>query len=296
MENNTNAQRLPPLNALRVFEVVARHLNFRLAAEELGVTHGAVAQQIRGLEDNLQIQLFNRLPRGLALTEPGRTYAGPIRQAMALISDATRAIQPEKTIVSISLTPSFASKWFMPRLSAFTTEHPDLEVKLNASEDLSNFQSDGIDLSVRQGTPPFGNSVDAELLYAIEYIVVCSPALMTAENPPSSIAELKNHVLLHDAHNLWPLFFLEAPELSTATLPKSLKFNQTSLAMDAAIAGQGIALVSSVLAKRDIRAGRLCQPFEAHLKGDQGYYIVTPKSPRNPKATSRMKTWLQTQN
>src|SRR6476660_2452633 len=109
-------RRLPPLNALRAFEVAARHLNFRLAAEELGVTQGAVAQQVRGLETVLGLKLFERHARSLALTEAGRSYVGNICRAFELISDATDALKPEPRHVTISVTPSFASHWLIPRL------------------------------------------------------------------------------------------------------------------------------------------------------------------------------------
>ncbi|OUR79555.1 LysR family transcriptional regulator [Alphaproteobacteria bacterium 46_93_T64] len=296
MNKNNPARGIPPLNALRVFEVVERHLNFRLAADELGVTHGAVAQQIRGLEEHLQIRLFNRLPRGLSLTEQGRTFISPIRRAMNLISEATNTLQPEKTVVSISLTPSFAAKWFMPRLAKFTEQHPDLEVKLSASEELSNFQNDGVDLSVRQGKPPFDPNMRAELLYAIKSKVVCSPEQLSKTAPLQNISDLKNHVLLHDAHSLWPLFLAQFPNSSSINAYKSLKFNQTSLAIDAAIAGQGVALVSSVLIEDDIKSGRLCQPLDLALDGDQGYYVLTPKYSRNPEAVSRITDWLLAQS
>ncbi|WP_156356139.1 LysR family transcriptional regulator, partial [Pseudomonas sp. GTC 16482] len=115
---------LPSLNALRVFEVVARHLNFRLAAEELGVTQAAVAQQIRGLEASLNLRLFERLPRGLALTDAGLGYSGSIRNALAMIDEATRLLRPQASHLTVSVTPTFASKWLIPRLGSFAHSHP----------------------------------------------------------------------------------------------------------------------------------------------------------------------------
>ena len=110
---------LPSLNALRVFEVVARHLNFRLAAEELGVTQAAVAQQVRGLEASLDLRLFDRMPRGLALTDAGLGYSGSIRSALAMIDEATRLLRPQSAHLTVSVTPTFASKWLIPRLGSF---------------------------------------------------------------------------------------------------------------------------------------------------------------------------------
>ena len=154
-------QRLPSLNGLRVFEVVTRHLNFRLAAEELGVTQGAVAQQVRGLEAELGLKLFERHPRTLALTEAGRSYVANIRRAFELISDATEMLRPEPLHLTISVTPTFASKWLIPRLPDFTTSHPDLDLRIEASDRISNFQTDAVDLAVRYGRPPFGPGLNA---------------------------------------------------------------------------------------------------------------------------------------
>ena len=119
---NQSRPRLPPLNALRAFEASARHLNFRLAAEELGVTQGAVAQHVRGLEADLGIKLFDRLPRTLALTGVGRSYAAQLRRAFDLLTQATATLRPEPLRLTISVSPTFASKWLIPRLPDFTAK------------------------------------------------------------------------------------------------------------------------------------------------------------------------------
>src|SRR6218665_3237961 len=147
-------RRLPSLNGLRVFEVVTRHLNFRLAAEELGVTQGAVAQQVRGLEAELGIKLFERLPRSLALTAEGRRYIADIRRALDIIAQATTELKPQPVRMTISVTPTFASKWLIPRLPDFTARNPELDLHILATERVSSFQVDGVDLAVRYGRPP----------------------------------------------------------------------------------------------------------------------------------------------
>ena len=119
---------LPSLNAIRAFEAASRHLNFRLAAEELGVTQGAVAQHVRGLEDSLGVRLFDRLPRTLALTEQGRAYAGTVRRAFELIVEATASVRPQPLRLQISVTPTFAAKWLLPRLPDFAVQHPQLDL------------------------------------------------------------------------------------------------------------------------------------------------------------------------
>lgn len=283
---------LPPLNSLRAFEVAGRHLNFRLAAEELGVTQGAVAQHVRGLEAALGLALFTRLPRALALTDAGRAYLASIRRAFELIGDATAALRPDPQRLTISVTPSFASKWLIPRLSEFTAEHPLLELRILASESLASFQSDGVDIAVRQGRPPFGPRLTAELLFAQDIVAACSPALLADSTRLLTAAELGRFTLLHDAHNLWPEFLERALGVSPAMAAKGLRFNQTALAIEAAIAGQGLALASGFLLEQDIAAGRLVRALAVRMRGALDFYVVTPRQQRRPGATATVRTWL----
>lgn len=287
--------RLPPLNALRAFEAAGRHLNFRLAAEEIGVTQGAVAQHVRALESRLHVKLFERLPRGLALTDEGRKYLVPVRRAFELISEATDELQPQRAVLNISATPTFATKWLVPRIGLFTSANPDIDVRVDASQRLANFQSDGIDIAVRSGTPPFGSGLVAELLFLEEYFAVCSPNLIKGEHPLCTKEDLAHQVLLHDSHGLWPLFLEKL--FAGQAIPRSrrMNFSQTSLALDAAIAGQGVALVSHIFAADEIAAGRLCRPFECSVAGDYGFYVVMPRKPRKPEIVERMREWLVAQ-
>ena len=284
--------RLPPLNGLRAFEAAARHLNFRLAAEELGVTQGAVAQHVRGLEADLGLKLFDRLPRSLALTDPGRGYANHLRRAFELLTEATTALRPEPERLTISVTPTFASKWLIPRLPGFAEAHPDIELRILAAESLSNFQSDGVDIAVRQGRPPFGPGLVADLLFEQEVVAVCSPALLG--DPPRRLApeDVDRFTLLNDAHDLWPEFFEQALGQSPSAAVKRLRFNQTSLAIDAAIAGQGLTVASRFLVEHDIREGRLVQAFVAAMQAAMNSYVVTLRKPRRPKLTDLVRGWL----
>ncbi|MCX7355883.1 MAG: LysR substrate-binding domain-containing protein [Alphaproteobacteria bacterium] len=289
---NNPIGRLPPLNALRAFEASARRLSFRAAADELGVTQGAVAQHVRGLEASLGVKLFARLPRTLALTDEGRAYVTHIRRAFELIREATLALRPEPLRLTISITSTFAAKWLLPRLPEFIEANPLIDLRILASESLSNFQSDGVDIAVRQGRLPFGPGLVVDFLFAQEVVAVCSPKLLTNATDALGPAELKNFVLLHDTHNLWPAFMEKA--LGSTALPetKSLRFNQTGLAIDAAISGQGIALVSRFLVEPDLSAGRLVQPIAATLRGDLDFHVVTPRKPRQPGPTETVRRWL----
>ncbi len=284
--------RLPPLNALRAFEAAARRLSFRAAADELGVTQGAVAQHVRGLEASLGVKLFERLPRTLALTDEGRAYVTHIRRAFELIREATRAIRPEPLRLTISITSTFAAKWLLPRLPAFTEANPLIDLRILASEGLSNFQSDGVDIAVRQGRPPFGPGLTVDFLFAQEIVAVCSPKLLRRQTAALDPAALKNHVLLHDTHDLWPEFIEKELGISAPPEAKNLRFNQTGLAIDAAISGQGIALVSKFLVETDLSAGRLIQPFAATMRGERDYYVVAPRKQRHPGPAETVRRWL----
>jgi LysR family transcriptional regulator, glycine cleavage system transcriptional activator len=164
--------RTPNLNALRMFDAAARHLNFRLAAEELNLTQGAVAQQVRRLEADLGFKFFHRKARGLALTDTGRSYHTSIRRAISIIEDATQKLQPESHQIRLSIMPSLASKWLVPRLTSFTEQHSEINLEIVASEELANFKSDGINLAIRLGHPPFSNELNMEFLAPLELSAV----------------------------------------------------------------------------------------------------------------------------
>lgn len=285
-------RRLPPLNGLRVFEVAARHLNFRLAAEELGVTQGAVAQQIRGLEAELGLKLFERHPRTLALTEAGRSYVANIRRAFELISDATETLKPEPRHLTISVTPSFASKWLIPRLPEFTAAHPDIDLRILASDRISDFQTDAVDLAVRLGRPPFGPGLNAELLFEQIVIAVGSPLLVEKLGSPDDRSHFSGYPLLHDGHDVWPQFLDLAFPQGVPPAPKNIRFNQTSLAIEAAIAGQGLALTSRFFVDDDIAAGRLIRVLPTELRAGSDFYVVSPRKPRHPASVAAVRNWL----
>ncbi|MDA0184026.1 LysR substrate-binding domain-containing protein [Solirubrobacter phytolaccae] len=283
---------LPSLNAIRAFEAASRHLNFRLAAEELGVSQGAVAQHVRGLEDRLGVKLFDRLPRTLALTDPGRRYASTIRRAFELIVEGTANVRPAPLRLQISVTPTFAAKWLLPRLPDFTAAHPDLDLGIIASERRTTFHSDDVDLAVRFGSAPSGPNMTVDLLFKEELIAVCSPGLVADAQLPLAAEALSGYTLLQDSHGQWPQFIETVLEHSAAGASTGVRFNQTSLAIDAALGGQGIALASRHFVERDLAAGRLVNPFGAALDRDAGFYVVTPRRPRHPGPTAAVKAWL----
>ncbi|QTO44877.1 transcriptional regulator GcvA [Burkholderia latens] len=288
----SRTRRLPPLNALRAFEAAARHLNFRLAADELGVTQGAVAQQVRHLEDVVDVQLFRRLPRGLALTRGGLEYFSSVQRALQIISDATDALGERPTVLAVSTTPSFASKWLIPRLADFSRLHPDIEVRVIADERLATFRADGVDIAIRLSKPPFPPGLVAQLLFPLDVFAVASPALLDGGAPIRKPADLSKHVLLHDAHDLWPEFIGKLGGKGRADPTTGPRFSQSLLAIDAAVAGQGIALTSEPLVERDIVEGRLRRVFDFSFPMSLGFYVVFPQANAESYALGAMRQWL----
>ena len=191
-------RRLPPLNALRAFEAAARHLNFSRAADELAVTPGAVSQQIQNLEDYVGAALFKRTPKGLLLTDAAQTALPALREAFDRLAEAasllTAAVDGRRLTVTVA--PSFAAKWLVPRLGRFEEQHPQVDVWLSAGMEIVDFASGEIDLAIRYGTGRYPG-LEVVKLMSETVIPVASPAFLEA-NPLDTPADLANHILLHD--------------------------------------------------------------------------------------------------
>lgn len=281
---------LPPLNSLRAFDAAGRRLSFRAAADELGVTQGAVAQQVRQLEAHLDVVLFERVPKGLAFTSVGRSFHGRIAAVFADLRSATAELKPEPNKVLISVTPTFAAKWLIPNLPNFTATHPDIDLRIMATEKVSSFHSDGIDLSVRQGSPPFGASLEATLLFRQTLIAVAAPSLISDDRYPLEPETLSKLPKIHDTHDLWPRYLTHLGAQDQA--PRGLRLSQTSLAVDAAIAGQGVALVSRFLVAHDLEAGRLVEVGKTWDAGGNDFYVLMPRAAKTNKPVVEVMTWL----
>lgn len=285
---------LPPLNGLRAFDAAGRCLSFRAAADELGVTQGAVAQQVRQLEAHLGVTLFDRLPKGLALTITGRSYHVQVADAFADLRAATARLKPEPGKVLISVTPTFAAKWLIPNLPDFASKHPDIDLRILATEKLSSFHSDGIDLAIRQGEPPFGAAINATRLFRQDLIAVAAPSLVGTQKLPLSLDVLSGLPKIHDTHNLWPKFC--ATLGMTDTSGRRLQLSQTSLSMDAALSGQGAALVSRFLVARDIAAGKLVDVAGQSTLGPQDFYLLSERKIKATTAAVAVMAWLVAQS
>lgn len=288
--------KIPSLNGLRAFEVSARHLNFRLAAEELSVTQGAVAQKVRALEQEIGINLFDRLPRGLALTSAGIVYAEKMHAIFSQISQATQNIKPQPMQLTISVTPTFASKWLLPRLPDFTKAYCDIDLNILATDRLSNLATDSVDIALRYSAPPFGKELNAVKFLDQTLVAVVSPLLLNNIGNPQVKDNFMQYQLLHDIHDAWPQFIEKFFDSPRPDIRRHLHFSQTSLAIDAALAGQGIALINFGFVKKDLEAGRLVFAFPYQMQMDKAFYILYLKHSAKRSLIEKVKHWLLVQS
>ncbi len=291
-------RRLPPLNALRAFEAAARHLNFSRAAEELSVTPGAVSQQIQNLEDYVGVALFKRTPKGLLLTDPAQIALPALREAFDRLADAasmlTAAVDGRRLTVSVA--PSFAAKWLVPRLGRFEALHPQVDVWVSAGLELVDFNGGEIDLAVRYGT---GRYPGLEVVRLMQETVapVISPELLERQ-PLNDPADLAGHLLLHDgspdADESCPdwTMWLAARGVRGVDGQRGPRFNQSNLVIEAAVGGRGVALAKRALAQADIDAGRLVSPFQIATAVDFAYYAVYPKAKARLPQVKAFVGWL----
>ncbi|MCZ4352303.1 LysR substrate-binding domain-containing protein [Roseovarius aestuarii] len=284
---------LPPLNGLRAFDVSGRRLSFRAAADAMGVTQGAVAQQVRQLEAHLGVTLFDRLPKGLALTAEGRRYHNRIAPAFEELRAATAQLKPEPGKILISVTPTFAAKWLIPNLPDFSATHPDIDLRILATEKVSSFYSDGIDLAVRQGKPPFGASLEARMLFKQDIRAVAAPSLIKEHMCPISSGALSRLPKIHDTHDLWPKLLSQEGVRDQGK--RGLQLNQTALAVDAAVSGQGVALVSRFLVQNELRDGKLIDLGYSISTGETDFYLLSLRKAAPEKALGEVIFWLEAQ-
>lgn len=281
------ARRLPPLNALVVFEAAARHLSFTRASEELHVTQAAVSHQIKSIEDYLGVTLFHRLGRGqgLVLTDAGREYVPAITSALEAIRDSTdqvRRVRP-KRILNIATLDSIGSRWLLPRLSRFMREHSAVDVRITAAEleeyPLAHAMAD---LELRYGSGEWLD-LDAVRFMTESIFPVCSPALLRGPHPVHEPGDLRHHTLLHDVMNTEWRDWLTAVGATDVDPERGPGFNHSNLVIQAAEMGEGVALGRGALVLDALESGTLVRPFELTLPAPFAYYVVTaPRSAKDP--------------
>ncbi len=292
-------KRLPPLKSLQAFEAAGRHLSFTEAARELNVTPGAISQQIRMLEDFLETMLFRRLNRSIALTADGQIFLPLISSGFEQFNEAVSMLGQKRSEGPLTITsaPSFVSKWLIPRLAKFKSAYPGIDVRIDTSDRLVDFKHEDIDVGIR-----FGNGVYPELdtvfLFSFDLIPVCAPQLMQQGNGLQKISDLKHHTLLHSNYDeLDPGFpdwamWLKVVEADDIDTDHGIYFNQSDLLFQAALDGQGVALLANVMAEPEIRAGRLVQPFATRLPVKLNYHLVTSPAKSRIAKVAAFRAWI----
>lgn len=290
-------RRLPPLTALRAFEAVCRHLSITTAAEELGVTPGAVSQSVKALEDYLGRPLLERTPRGLILLPAAEAALPALIEGFDLLAEgAKRLAGPDRGgRLTVSVAPSFAAKWLAPRLSDFMIKHPDIDVQIQASMGLANFDSEGVDLAIRYGAGKW-HGLEAKLLLNEEVTPVCAQRIADEIGQPSDLAKF---TLIHDDSSIadescpdWPMW-LKAAGVTNVDASRGPRFNQSNLAIEAAISGRGIVLAKRTLAQADIDSGRLSAPFAQSTPIEFAYFVVHPPGRARSRQARAFINWVQ---
>ncbi|CAM4103281.1 transcriptional regulator GcvA [Vibrio neonatus] len=287
------ARRLPPLKSLKVFEAAARHLSFTRAAEELFVTQAAVSHQVKALEEFLGLKLFRRRNRSLLLTEEGQSYFLDIKDIFTSLSEATDKVleRSEKGSLTISLQPSFAIQWLVPRLADFNAQEPDIDVRIKAVDMDEGSLTDDVDVAIYYGR---GNwpGLRADKLYQEYLVPVCAPSLLDGHKPLNSLSDLSSHVLLHDTSRKDWKQFVREHQLNTINVNYGPIFSHSTMVLQAAVHGQGIALGNNVLAQPDIEAGRLISPFDEVLVSKNAFYVVCHEKQADVGRIATFRDWM----
>jgi LysR family glycine cleavage system transcriptional activator len=292
---------MPPLNALKAFEVAARHLNFTRAADELCVTQGAVSRHVMALEDRLGVKLFVRDRRRLRLTQEGEDYADAVRRAFRIITENTAALVARRNtdVVQIAATPTFSVRWLMPRLASFYARHPRTEVMVRVSNNaagLTDFADTNVDLGieyVEDGSPLPGEGYSRATLFKERTSIVCHPQLVSGLAPPRDLSDILGYVLLTSIRRPrdWD-FFLDASGIGSVEHDREIHLGNSTLVYQGVRDGLGLAVVPLRFVEDDLRLGNLIRPFDLdHATGHS--YVITVAPDRSRRApVQAFRDWI----
>ena len=303
--------RLPPLNALRVFEAAARHLSFKEAANELSITQAAVSHQVKSLEEYLGVELFRRSGRGVQLTEAARAALPRLRDGFDALAAAVEQIRErgEETDLAITAPPVFTARWLMPRLADFSKRNPKVEVRVVSSSKMVD--AGALDTAVMAGTLDLRDDISgveihlglgeypgyrSDRLFGVRMVVVANPEIGNALQRPEDLAR---QVLLHDdamdlvAHgNAWQKWLEAAGVAERVDAAHGPHFSSNILSLEAASQKLGVALALRPLVNDDIASGRLVAPFQTEMKPVGSYYLVCPEVIAERPAVATFRKWL----
>ncbi len=291
------SRRLPPLNAVRAFEAVARHGSVTGAAREFSVTQGAVSRHVVALEQWLGAKLFTRRQRGVELTAKGAAYFRTLKGALDQIDFATRQMQmsPDENLLRLKLPPTFAIRWLVPRLAAFHALHPGMNVQITTSHDTADFDREDVDACIHsQHDAPAGPGF--RRLFGEVLLPVCSPGMLAREPKLREPRGLAGQVLLcslnrpHD----WPLW-LAAAGVDAIDGNGGLKFENAALAYQAAIDELGVMIAQRALVEDDLKSGRLVNPIPVSVRTSGAYYLAYPPNRPRSGRVAAFEDWIVAQ-
>lgn len=290
---------LPPLNALRAFEAAARHLSFTKAAAELHVTPAAVGHQVKLLEEHLGVRLFQRLNRALVLTDAGQDCLPLVSEGLDRLAQAGARAQRhgEHGVLRVTVAPTLAVKWLVPRLPAFHAAHPELRLRIETAMEVVDLAREGVDLGIRFCAPP-GAGLAGEVLFDEEVIAVCAPGLITDARPLARPDDLARHTLIHvddetaDRNRVDWADWLARAGATAVDASEGLRFTQTIVAAQAALDGQGVALLGRTCILDDLARGRLVQPFTLACPADYAFYLVAPAASFAQPKVAAFREWV----
>ena len=286
------ARNLPPLNALKAFEAAARHESFTVAAHELNVTHAAISRHVRELEEWLGVKLFVRTGRGVELSERGKMFVVDVTRGFDLIAAATDGVsgrrRRRRQRLVVSVEPSFAALWLVPRLGRFTTANPDIELVMDSTNRHADFQRNEADVGVRYGRGVWP-AVAADLLAMSSMAPVCSPKLLE-QLKLRAPSDLPPSLLLKEETSRYWSEWLVAAGIANRVAPDGPTLG-LHLTVPAAEAGQGFALADQIIAGDALVGGRLVHPFAVSVD-DYGYYFVRGADRKETRAMTAFRLWL----
>ena len=292
---------IPGLQSLKAFDASARHLNFTRAAQELNVTPAAVSHQIKELEESLGVTLFQRTSRHMQLTRQGQILKPAVSDALEGLTRALQRIRQSDNPMRVQVTasPSIAAKWLVPRLDRFLDSVPGADVRIDVSSDPLDFDREDIDVAIRFGDGVYPG-LNVEKLFHDTLFPVCSPELLKGPKRLREPRDLLQFTLIHmewEAQGaVWPNWrmWMKAAGVKDFNDTRGLHFSQTSLAIQAAIDGHGVALGDSTLVGDDLAAGRLVKPFELSLRSPAqfAYHLITRQDTADRPMTKAFRNWI----
>ncbi|MDF0487205.1 transcriptional regulator GcvA [Sphingomonas sp. H39-1-10] len=285
-------RRIPPLAAVRVFEAAARHENFTAAAAELGMTQAAVSYQIKLIEERLGVPLFRREKKRVLLTEAGRRLSPQVTGAFDTLDTAFAAVRADDgALLTISTSNTFANAWLAWRLGSFQVAHPETAVRVLTSDAMADFVTDDVDVAIRAGVGGWPDLAEHKLI-EIDFTPMCSPGFLKRYGPftPEDLLRLP----IISRHDIWwPYWLREAGvDVPEGKPPPGVRLDSQAHEGHAAIAGQGMAMLTPFFWRNDLADGKLVRPFEQVSTRGHAYWLVYPEARRNVPKIKRFREWL----